>query len=111
MGKYSIKIWFIPFTASTGAPVNASYVMKHATFLRLELDKNEQRRLLNMLQRKICSGKFNEPFLRLIVIFDNRDIFLMDNDGVVKYRDRQYYISPGAFLSLSNYVESLDHRK
>lgn len=70
----------------------------------MEVEEKDRNHILAMVRKRLCAGTFEEPLLRLILIVERRDEFLMDSEGRVRYRGQNYYVTPGNLLRLRNMV-------
>lgn len=113
MKKHRIQAYYsIPFEASTSAPMSVRLLsvrlLKTPNHLKsMQVDEPQKNNILAMARRRLCAGKFEEAFLRLILIVDEHDEFLIDSEGRVRHRGQSYYITPGNLLRLRSLVLSM----
>ncbi len=105
MKKHLIQAYYsVPFEAYTGGPMSVR-LLKNARHLKsMEVDEEQKNHTLAMVRQRLCAGKFEEAFLRLILIADRREEFLIDSEGRVRHRGQSYYITPGNLLRLRSLV-------
>jgi hypothetical protein len=68
------------------------------------LDKNNLDRMRKLLSKGICAGKFDDSLTTCAITVDKNKYFI-DKKGVIKFKNKSYYINPGEFIWLYVFLE------
>ena len=96
------KLYYVDFDAESSAPVRlATFRNRYSQFAVNKIPAKERSFLVAYLTgNRLCAGKFDEGYLRMVVELTDGRTILVDGDGCVKFGGKEYFIRPGAFLQV-----------
>lgn len=96
------KIYYMPFDVSTAFPVSLRTFRTRPNELAVNKIAPDERSfvLAYLTSNRLCAGKFEEAFLRMVAELSSGRTILVDSNGCVKFGAKQYFMHPGAFLHL-----------
>jgi hypothetical protein len=69
------------------------------------LDKNNLEKIQKLLNQGICNGKFDDSLATCIIIINNNK-YIIDKRGVIKFKNKSYFVNPGDFVWLYDFLEN-----
>lgn len=104
-----IQVFHISFSVVAERPVTPNSIRQpqHSLPLSIIAPKEEFYIVSCLTKTRLCPGKLDVSYIRMLVRLQEGKDILLDGNGCVRFGSDNYYILPGAFLGLHNRLEAL----